>query len=74
MNMEASMNQEQSVKRGGLKVRTGITAGYWTCSGVKGAKDKYGYYYNRPYAAVCYKPKNAPLFGAPAVPGGDEDL
>lgn len=66
------MIQEQSVITGGLKVRTGLAAGYWTCTGVKGARDKYGYYYNRPYAAVCYKPKYAPLFGAPAAPGGSD--
>jgi hypothetical protein len=54
-------------------VRTGITSGYWTCTGVRGQSDERGYYWNNPQAAVCYKPKYAPLFGAPAAPGGTDN-
>jgi hypothetical protein len=64
-------NGKTSLKH--LKVHTGITAGYWTCTGVRGQQDAQGYYWNSPQAAVCYKPKYASLFGAPAVPGGDEN-
>jgi len=56
-----------------LDVRTGIKSGYWTCTGVKGQADAQGYYWDQPQAAVCYKPKYAPLFGAPAAPGGGEN-
>lgn len=57
----------------GMKVRSGIYAGYWTCTGVQGPKSPTGYY-RLPSAKVCYKAKYAPIFGAPAVLGGsDED-
>lgn len=56
-----------------LRVRTGLNSGYWTCTGVRGQTDNQGYYWNNPQAAVCYKPKYAPLFGAPAAPGGGEN-
>jgi len=38
-----------------LKVRTGISSGYWTCTGVKGQADARGFYWDNPQAAVCYK-------------------
>ena len=56
-----------------FKVHTGITSGYWTCSGVRGKPDERGYYWNNPKAAVCYKPQYAPLFGAPPAPGGTDN-
>lgn len=55
----------------GMKVRSGVTAGYWTCTGLQGQQSPPGYYY-RPFAKVCYKPKYAPIFGAPAAFGGDD--
>lgn len=66
------MDEQQKTVRTAIVVRTDLYSGYWTCTGVKGAHDWQGYYYNNPTAAVCYKPKYAPLFGAPASPGGDD--
>jgi hypothetical protein len=63
------INKKTTLKT--MKVRTGLTSGYWTRTGVRGVSDANGYYWNNPQAAVCYKPKYAPLFGAPAVPGGE---
>ncbi len=56
-----------------LKVRTDLSAGYWTCTGVQGSHDRRGYYWDSPTASVCYKPKYAPLFGAPVAPGDEDD-
>jgi hypothetical protein len=67
------MKKQQSVSKHVLKVRTGLSSGYWTCTGVTGTHDKRGYYWNYPKAAVCYKPKYAPIVGAPAIMGGGGD-
>jgi hypothetical protein len=71
--MEADMQTKRDLTTTGLKVRTGLASGYWTCTGVQGQHDWRGYYMNNPKASVCYKPKYAPLYGAPAEPGGGEN-
>ena len=73
INQEISMKKDQKLFAQGFKVQTDLKSGYWTCTGVKGKHDKRGYYWNYPKAAVCYKPKYAPIVGAPVVLGGGED-
>jgi hypothetical protein len=65
------MKDTQTIQTGRLHVRTDIKAGYWTCTGVKGAQNMRGVF-QHPRASVCYKPKYAPIYGAPASYGGDE--
>ena len=67
------MKKQQDVSTHGLKVRTGLTAGYWTCNTVTGTHDQNGYYWDYPKAAVCYKPKYAQIIGAPVALGGGDD-
>lgn len=62
--------KEQRNSSQGLAVRTGVTAGYWTCTGVRGKADRRGIFWN-PKMSACYKPKYAPIFGAP-VPLEDQ--
>jgi hypothetical protein len=59
------------VFQAGIHLRSGLIAGYWTCTGVQGTQGAPGYYC-QPSMKVCYKPKNAMLYGAPAAPGGSD--
>lgn len=69
--VEVEMEQRTMLMSPALRVRTEIKSGYWTCTGVQGQQDWRGYYLNGATAALCYKPKYAPIFGAPALYGGD---
>jgi hypothetical protein len=66
------MKEQKQTTSLGVPVRTALKSGYWTCTGVYGTPDATGVVHGA-RASVCYKPKYAPIFGAPAFPGGGDN-